>query len=497
MSLLVYNTLTRQKEDFQPLDPPQVGMYVCGITPYDETHVGHGRAYVTFDAIRRYLEHLGYAVTYVQNITDIDDKIIEKSKLQNPNFKNKPENTDFKQMCAAVAEQYTDSFFEVMDKLNVKRAALYPKATDHIPDMVKWISGLIDKGAAYALKDGIYFEVDKDEGYGKLSGKKKEEQEAGARVDVHEGKKSPLDFALWKFAKPGEPSWPSPWGDGRPGWHIECSAMSTKYLGEQFDIHGGGLDLEFPHHENEIAQTESLTGKVPWVKYWIHNGFVNVNKQKMSKSLGNFFTLKDVFAKFDPMVVRFFILSNHYRSPINYSDQELAGAREAFGRITAFIADLDFLITHPPSPSLKKRGGEKEIEIIELEDIQEELVSYQEKFTAAMDDDFNTAGAIGAIFEAIRYCRKSLDYGDAEQECLEVMRKTVVDLCAVLGLTVEGRGTGGAGDGVESLIKEREAARQSKDFRRSDEIRQQLNGQGIELEDTPYGTKWKKGVAKK
>jgi cysteinyl-tRNA synthetase len=331
------------------------------------------------------------------------------------------------------------------------------------------------------LKDGVYFEVDKDEDYGKLSGKKKEDQEAGARVDVHEGKRSPLDFALWKFAKPDEPSWPSPWGDGRPGWHIECSIMSTKYLGEQFDIHGGGLDLEFPHHENELAQTESLTGKLPWVKYWVHNGFVNVNKQKMSKSLGNFFTLKEVFAKFDPMVVRFFFLSNHYRSPINYSDQELAAAREAFGRITTFITDLDFMLKHATEHASE----------IERKDIEEELSDYKEKFFVAMDDDFNTAGAVGAIFEAIKLCRKALDDGEVEKECLETMKKTVIDLCAVIGLVVAGRGARDAGHNVEQLIKEREEARKNKDFRRSDEIRQQLSGQGIELEDTPYGTKWK------
>lgn len=468
MGLKVYNTLSRQKEEFQPLNPPKVGMYVCGITPYDETHVGHGRAYVTFDVIRRYLEYLGYDVTYVQNITDVDDKIIQKAKVKSQNY-------------SEIADRYTNSYFEVMDKLNVKRANFYPKATDHIPEMVRWIGGLVDKGYAYLLKDGVYFEVDKDAGYGKLSGKKKEEQEAGARVSVHEAKKSPLDFALWKLAKPDEPAWPSPWGEGRPGWHIECSVMSTKYLGEQFDIHGGGLDLEFPHHENEIAQTESFTGKIPWVKYWVHNGFVNVDKQKMSKSLGNFFTLKDVFARYEPMVVRFFILSNHYRSPINYSDQELTAAREAFGRITKFIADLDFLLSQT-----SERAPE-----IELEDIEEELNGFKEKFKTAMDDDFNTAGALAAVFEAIKFCRKALDAGEAEQECLESMKRTILGLCEVLGLIIAGRGSRVAGHNVEQLIREREEARKSKDFRRSDEIRRQLSEQGVELEDTPYGTKWK------
>src|SRR3989338_5891266 len=487
MTLKVHNTLTRDKEEFIPRDPPKVGMYVCGITPYDETHLGHGRAYVTFDVIRRYLEYSGYEVNYVQNITDVDDKIIAKSN-ENRVTSN------------AIAEKYTQSYFEVMDKLNVKRASVYPKATEHIDEMVSWIVGLLDRGYAYVLEDGVYFEVDKFADYGKLSGKRKEEQEAGARIEVKGAKKNPLDFALWKKAKAGEPSWPSPWGEGRPGWHIECSVMSTKYLGEQFDIHGGGLDLEFPHHENETAQTEAFTGKVPWVKYWIHNGFVNVNKQKLSKSLGNFFTLKDVFEKFDPMVVRLFLLSTHYRSPINYSDVELAAAREAYGRIVKFVEDIDFLITHPPAPSLpagrqglKKRGGEEEgeVNVIEREDIDEELAPYRDKFMAAMDDDFNTAGAVAAIFDMIKFCRKTLDDGEAEKECLKLMKESVVGLCEVLGLKIENRKLKIENRRVEGLIVEREAARKNKDFKRSDEIREQLAEQGIEIEDTRYGTKWK------
>jgi cysteinyl-tRNA synthetase len=399
-------------------------MYVCGITPYDESHVGHGRAYVAFDVIRRYLVYLGYEVTYVQNITDVDDKIIEKSKLQTSNLKNKPENTDLKQMCAAVAEQYTDAYFEVMDKLNVKRADIYPKATAHIPEMVKWINGLMDKGAAYVLKDGVYFEVDKDADYGKLSGKKKEEQEAGARVDVHEEKKSPLDFALWKFAKPGEPSWPSPWGEGRPGWHIECSVMSTKYLGEQFEIHGGGLDLEFPHHENELAQTESLTGKVPWVKYWIHNGFVNINKQKMSKSLGNFFTLKDVFAKFDPMVVRLFFLMTHYRSPINYSDKDMEESETALLRISSFLTLSKRLSAKDNPIAIVKIGYKEQIEIAE------------HQFKAAMDDDFNTAKALAAIFDLINHGNFIIAGKGIDPEAMREISRVVNKLCDILGLKV-------------------------------------------------------------
>lgn len=483
MALRIYNTLSRQKEEFQPINPQKVGMYVCGITPYDETHLGHARAYVAFDTIRRYLEYSGYAVTYVQNITDVDDKIIAKG--QGARVK-----------CQEIADKYTSSYFEVMDKLNVRRANVYPKATEHIPEMIQWISGLIEKGYAYVLDDGVYFEVNKFQDYGKLSGRIKEDQEAGARVKIDAHKRSPLDFSLWKKAKEGEPAWESPWGAGRPGWHIECSVMSTKYLGEQFDIHGGGMDLEFPHHENEIAQTEALTGKAPWVKYWVHNGFVNINKQKMSKSLGNFFTLKDIFKKYDPMAIRFFLLSTHYRSPINYSDPEIDSVREGYRRICQFIADIDFIKgkTHPLSPSLNKRGGIKggELEEVEREDLDEELGSYREKFREAMEDDFNTAGAIASIFEMIKFCRKTLDEGEVEKECLEVMRKSVVDMCGVLGLEiVAGCESRVASRDIEKLITEREMARREKDFKRADDIRRQLAEQGIIIEDTPLGTKWK------
>lgn len=484
MALKVYNELTRQKEEFKSLKPDQVGMYVCGITPYDETHLGHGRAYVTFDVVKRYLKHLGYQVKHVQNITDIDDKIIAKANSLNPKSETNPNNQNInpKTKCQELAEKYTEAYFEVMDKLNVERAEVYPKATEHIPDMIEWIGGLVDRRFAYLLDDGVYFEVAKFRDYGKLSGRKLEDNEAGARVAVDDKKKSPLDFALWKKAKPGEPAWASPWGEGRPGWHIECSVMSTKYLGEQFDIHGGGLDLEFPHHENEIAQTESLTGKVPWVKYWLHNGFVNINKQKMSKSLGNFFTLKDIFENFDPMVVRFFLLSTHYRSPINYSDQELSAAKEGYGRIVKFIQDVDFLLskTTESSPT------------VELADLKEELIEYQNKYYKALDDDFNTAGALASIFEIVRYCNTALGEGEAERECLAYMKSLVEELCGVLGFKLEsGKRKAEHGAQVNELIAERDVARKSKDFAKADKIRKQLEADGIILEDTPYGTKWK------
>lgn len=469
MSLRVYNTLSKQKEEFQPIDPPKVKMYVCGITPYDETHLGHARAYVTFDVICRYLQESGYEVTYIQNITDIDDKIIAKAREEGRGTKD-------------VAEKYTQSYFEVMDKLNVKRADKYPKATEHVSEMVRWISGLIDKGYAYVVEGDVYYEVEKFAQYGKLSKRKKKDMLAGARVAVDERKRNPLDFALWKKAKEGEPSWESPWGPGRPGWHIECSVMSSKYLGEQFDIHGGGLDLVFPHHENEIAQSEAATGKTPWVKYWIHNGFVTVNKQKMSKSLGNFFTLKEIFGKFDPMVVRFFLLSTHYRSPINYSDKEIESAKEAYSRICKFVQDIDFLL---------EKSTEK-APTIEVEDLEEELLEYKEKFKEAMDDDFNTAGAIAAIFGMIHYCNKKLEEGEVEKECLEVMKNSVLDLCDVLGLKIVTAAAKLAlpEKEIEKLIADREAARKKKDFAKADQIRLKLKEMAITLEDTPYGTRW-------
>lgn len=441
-------------------------MYVCGITPYDEAHLGHGRAYVTFDVIRRYLEYSGYKVNYIQNITDIDDKIIKRSAELKISWKE-------------LAKKYTEEYFKVMDALGIKKADKYPKATEHIKEMIKIIEGLIKKGFAYEINGDVYFEVSKFKGYGKLSKRKTKDMLAGARVEVDERKKNPLDFALWKKAKEGEPSWDSPWGAGRPGWHIECSAMSTKYLGETLDIHGGGLDLVFPHHENEVAQAEAFSGK-PFVKHWLHNGFVTVNKEKMSKSLGNFFTLKEIFDKFDPMIVRFFLLSTHYRSPINYSDKELSSAKEAYGRICKFIQDIEFL----------REKSEEKAPTIEVEDLEEELLEYNEKFKASMDADFNTAGAIAAIFEMIHFCNKTLEEGEAEKECLEVMKKSVLELCEILGIKVEVRGV--RDKEVEKLIAEREKARKNKDFKKADQIRDKLKTMGIIIEDTPYGTRWTK-----
>ncbi|MBI5699896.1 cysteine--tRNA ligase [Candidatus Saganbacteria bacterium] len=474
MPLKIYNDLTRQKEEFQPINSPRVGLYVCGITPYDETHLGHARAYLTFDVIRRYLEYSGFYVNHVQNITDIDDKIIQKSRLR--------QGSGGQAKVKEVAEEYTRSYFEVMDRLNVKRAGDYPKATDLIPDMIKWIEGLVDKGFAYSLEDGVYFEVDKFKDYGKLSGRKKEGMEAGARVEVDINKRNPLDFVLWKKAKEGEPSWDSPWGKGRPGWHIECSVMSTKYLGEQFDIHGGGLDLLFPHHENEIAQTEALTGKVPWVKYWVHNGFVNINQQKMSKSLGNFFTLKEIYEQYDPMVVRLFLLSTHYRSPLNFSDAQLKESQAAYQKIVKTIEDLDFLIIKVP-----------ETEEVEVKETRDELADLEEKFKMAMDDDFNSAAAVGVIFETVHFINEHIKEKKIDRDSLQADKDKLLEFCGVLGLKIENRKSK-IENRIEDLIAEREAARKNKDFKRADAIRKELLADGIIIEDTPYGAKWRKNA---
>ena len=472
MPLKVYNNLTRKKEEFAPIDPSLVKMYVCGITPYDETHLGHARAYVTFDIIKRHLEYSGYKVKHIQNITDIDDKIIKKAKIND-------------QSISEVAEHYSNSFFEVMDKLNIKRADVYPKATEHIKEMIGWIKGLQDKGFAYELNGDVYFEVQKFKGYGKLSKHKMEDQQAGARVELDARKKDPLDFALWKAAKPDEPYWLSPWGNGRPGWHIECSVMSTKYLGEQFDIHGGGLDLQFPHHENEIAQTEALTGKAPWVKYWLHNGFVVINQQKMSKSLGNFFTLIDIYKKFDPMVVRFFLLSTHYRSPLNFSDAQLKEAEEAYQKLTSTIDNLDFLIS-------KVKTAENDVEVAETDD---ELAVYKRKFGEMMDDDFNTAGAIGVIFELVKFINDHVKEEKIDKESLMHDKQMIIGFCDLLGIKLDSKKLNNeSGLNIEKLIEERNQARGGKNFKRADEIRKQLEDNGIILEDTAYGTKWRKNA---
>lgn len=464
MPLKIYNTLTRKKEEFVPLVKGEIKMYACGVTTYDDCHIGHARSAIVFDVIRRYLEKIGYKVTYVRNFTDVDDKIINRANKDG----KKPED---------IAKKYIQEYYRDMDALGIGRADIEPKATDHIEEMISLISDLVRKGYAYESNGDVYFEVRKFKPYGKLSGRSMDELQSGARVEINEQKKDPLDFALWKKSKPNEPSWDSPWGKGRPGWHIECSAMSRKYFGGTFDIHAGGQDLIFPHHENEIAQSEASSGG-QFVRYWMHNGFVNINKEKMSKSLGNFFTVKDILKKYDGEAVRFFLISTHYRSPIDFSDKELDSAGNSIRRVYTTLESIDDVL----NGSAENEGRDEEF----LSKIKES----EEKFKEGMDDDFNTSEAVAAIFELVRETNIYIEKNPAK-DCLVLAKNKIKELGNVLGLfqkdikeSIE--------DVVEQKIKEREIARQNKDFALSDKIRDELKDMGIILEDKKDGTRWKK-----
>ena len=480
-TIKIYNTMSGEKEDFVPITPGKVNMYVCGITAYDVCHLGHARSAVVFDIIKRYLRYRGYDVTHVRNITDIDDKIIARAAQE-------------KTSTEEVAGKYTEEYYRDMELLGVSRADIEPNATDHIKEMIDAIEGLIDKGYAYAVDGDVYFEVNKFSGYGKLSKKNPDDLVAGARVDVDERKRSPLDFALWKASKEGEPSWESPWGKGRPGWHIECTAMSSKYLGESFDIHGGGADLIFPHHENEIAQSEALTGK-PFVRYWLHNGFITVDKEKMSKSLGNFFTIKEILEKYEPEVVRYFLLSAHYRSPIEFSDAQLNEAELSIDRYYTTVMRInDFIET--------AGAAEKLTASAELEEL---LSSFKDKFHNAMNDDFNTASALGFIFELIREVNRFLDSGPSGQKAKDLVIQTSELLSEIGGalnifnkspkqwysLLMKVKKIDLSEIELQEKIDERQRARETKDWATADKIRNELAGKGIILEDKKDGTTWK------
>jgi cysteinyl-tRNA synthetase len=479
MSLRVYNTLSGRKEDFEPLQSGKVGMYVCGVTVYDYCHIGHARANIVFDVIYRYLQYAGYEVNYVRNYTDVDDKIINRANERGIDS-------------SALAEEFIRAFDEDMDSLGLALPTHQPKATEHIDQIIAIVQRLIERGLAYEANGDVYFAVEKFPSYLKLSKRNMEEMRSGARIAPGEHKRNPMDFALWKAAKPGEPAWESPWGPGRPGWHIECSAMSMEYLGESFDIHGGGKDLVFPHHENEIAQSEGASGK-PFVKYWLHNGFVNVNQEKMSKSLGNFFTIRDILKVYDPEVVRFFILTAHYRSPIDFSDQNLQDAKAGLSRFyEALQAAAEALDGVPESDTVSTEGA-----------------ALEGRFREAMDDDFNTALAIGHLFEGVRTMnrlmgekkfRKKADLVAAVRD----LGQTVIRLGGVLGLLgsepavwLEQQKLAAlakldiSAEQIEKLIDSRRHARQEKDFARADAIRDELDAKGIELLDTPQGTSWK------
>ena len=484
MLLYIYNTLTKRKEPFKPIKDGEVGMYVCGVTVYDLCHIGHARAAIVFDVIYRYLKYCGYKVTYVRNFTDVDDKIIKRAN-------------DEGVFSEVIAERYIKEFYADMNALGVEMPTYEPKATGHIPEMIEMIKGLIDKGYAYQSDGDVFYSVRKFNGYGNLSGKNMDELMAGARVEIDERKKDPLDFALWKASKPGEPWWESPWGRGRPGWHIECSAMGQKYLGQCFDIHGGGKDLVFPHHENEIAQSYGATGHPP-VKYWIHNGFVNINKEKMSKSLGNFFTIKEILKKFNPEVIRYFLLSSHYRSPIDFSDQNLNEAKINLDRFYDLLLFADGMMQEARS---KKQ---------EIKEFDNELM---QKFEEAMNDDFNTAQVIGYMnteLHRLNGMRSLIEMPTPPASPTYKGGEFLMGIAAlkkigeVLGLFNQNpaeyfekeKSTGLASisiseDEIKRLIDEREKARKEKRWADADRIRSELGQKGIILEDTPKGTVWK------
>ncbi|ATW27095.1 cysteine--tRNA ligase [Candidatus Formimonas warabiya] len=481
MAVKVFNTLTKKKEELVTRDPGKVSMYVCGPTTYNYIHLGNARPLVAFDTVRRYLKYRGYDVTYVQNFTDVDDKIINRSREEG-------------ESPAALAQKYINAYFEDADALNVLRADVHPRVTDHMGEIIQMVQGIMEKGLAYEVGGNVYFDVRKFFGYGKLSGRDLDEMKAGARVDVGEEKQDPLDFALWKAAKPGEPSWDSPWGQGRPGWHIECSAMSLKYLGPGFDIHGGGADLIFPHHENEIAQTEAFSGQ-QFVRYWLHNGFITVNEEKMSKSLGNFFLLRDILARFSPDVIRFYLLSTHYRSPLDFDDQKLHVAEKGLERIrTSLRLVEDTLRMCKKSPDQGQAGAAGEL--------QQKLDAIKAAFIEAMDDDFNTSLAIAAVFDLSREANSfindsSFKPGKAAVPVLEKALGIFHEFHEVLGMIEPNRPAGIQDQGMDEKLMEiiidiRQEARKKKDWATADAIRDRLKAAGIILEDTPHGVRWKK-----
>ncbi len=464
----IYNTLTQKKEEFVPLEEGKVRMYVCGPTVYNYIHIGNARPAILFDTLRRYLEYRGYEVNYVSNFTDVDDKIIKKANEEGVS-------------AAEISERYIDEFRKDMDALNIREATVHPKATQEIEGMIEMISDLIKKGHAYEKNGTVYFRTRSFKEYGKLSKKKIDDLEAGIRIAVSEEKEDPMDFVLWKPKKEGEPSWPSPWSDGRPGWHIECSVMSRKYLGEQIDIHAGGEDLVFPHHENEIAQSEAANGK-EFARYWMHNAFLNIDNKKMSKSAGNFFTVREICEQFDPQVIRFFMLNSHYRSPLNFSRDLVESAKNSLNRILTAISSLDHLLG----------SGALEREFVSSDEqlILTEAEALNTKFIDAMEEDFNTSDAIAAIFELVKLANTHCN-ASSSKELVQKLQERLVNLCSILGLETE-KEEELLDDEIEKLIEERQTARKNKDFARSDEIRNLLLEKGIILEDTREGVRWKR-----
>ena len=460
----ILNTLTRRKEEFVPINEGKVGIYVCGPTVYDYIHIGNARPMIVFDTLRRYLEYKGYDVNYVSNFTDVDDKIIKRAN---------EEGVD----ASVISERYIAEVKKDMAALNVREATTHPKATEEIPDMIEMVKTLIEKGYAYEVNGTVYFRTRKFKDYGKLSKKNIDDLRSGNRdllVSGVDEKEDPLDFVLWKPKKEGEPSWPSPWGDGRPGWHLECSVMSKKYIGDVIDIHAGGEDLVFPHHENEIAQSEAANG-TEFARYWMHNGFLKINNEKMSKSLGNFFTVREIAEKYPLQVIRFFMLSAHYRSPLNFSADLVEASKNGLERILTAVDRLKSI-----------SGTEGEVD----KAVADEMDAFVKKYEAAMDDDLNTADAISVIFELVKYANVNVTE-ESTKATVELVLNTVTKLCDILGIITEKKKEILDSD-IEALIEERQAARKAKNFARADEIRDQLSDMGIILEDTREGVKWKR-----
>lgn len=461
----LYNTLTNQKEEFIPLEDNKVKMYVCGPTVYNLFHIGNARTFVIFDTIRKYLEYRGYQVDFVQNFTDIDDKMIKKAEELGTTVK-------------ALGDEYIEKYYEDADRLNIKRATVNPRATDYINEIIEFVGELEDKGHAYEIDGDVYYETKTFDSYGKLSGQKLDDLRSGARIGIDDRKKDPVDFALWKKAKPSEPSWNSPWGEGRPGWHIECSCMAHNLLGETIDIHGGGTDLIFPHHENEIAQSEGRTGK-PFAKYWLHGAFINVDNKKMSKSLNNFFTAREILDRYDVEVVRLFMLSGHYRTQINFTLEVLESAKAGLERMYNGLNQLNGFLENP------------QIELREEEEqTKEKLLAYKDRYIEKMDDDFNTATGISVIFELVKAINVMVDE-NSSVELVEFSINLLRELGYPLGILQHDLG-GTLEDAVELLIEKRNEARKNKDFKTSDAIRDELLEKGIVLEDTPQGVRWTK-----
>lgn len=457
----LYNTLTRQKEEFVPIVPGVVKMYSCGPTVYNYFHLGNARPFIVFDCLRQFLEYRGYSVKFVQNFTDVDDKLINKAREEKCTVKD-------------IAEKYIKEYFVDAKALGIKEATVHPRATENIDAIIETVKTLIDKGHAYVTDGDVYFSVESYKEYGKLSRQNPDERETGVRKELDENKRHPMDFALWKKRKTDdEIGWESPWGIGRPGWHIECSAMVNKYLGNTIDIHSGGYDLIFPHHENEIAQSVCANG-VPFAHYWLHNGFINVNNEKMSKSLGNFFTVRDIAEKYDYEVIRFFMLSAHYRSPINFCDELMDAAKNGLDRMYNCIDNIEFLKKNAKSGTVG-------------ENIREAMDGFKTKFINAMEDDLNTADAIAAIFEAVRFANS---LSSPSKEELEYAEATILELGNVLGLLKKTKNEN-LNEEIEELIKQRSEARKNKDWALADKIRDDLKARGIVLEDTPDGVKWK------